>query len=293
MLILSFIAQLFGLQAFAQDQVSLATDHQHQKSLLWRISGKDLTKPSFVFGTIHAICQEDYFFTEQMSSALNECNQLILEVSLNDPGMASQLQQRMLLPEGKQLRDYFSGDEPYQVFADKIKAMADLDIELFSRFKPFVLISALAMKGFSCPTTLSYEMKLIEATEPRNVPVVGLETAESQLQIFDHLSNEEIERMLLESVSDDHAGMSQEAQMIDLYKQEDLDGLYKLISQSGELKGHEAEFLTNRNQNWSKLLPAIMSKEASFVAVGAAHLPGENGVLNLLRKAGYMVEAIH
>ncbi len=293
MLILSFIAQLLGFHAFAQDQALPQNSLVIQtKSLLWRVSGKELSKPSYVFGTIHAICQEDYFFSEKMNKALNESNQLILEVNLSDPAMNSELQQSMLLPEGKRLRDYFSGDEKYQQFAGKLKSVADIDIELFSHFKPFVLISALTMQEYKCPTTVSYEMKLMEAVASRNVPVSGLETAVSQLQIFDMMKNDEIEHLLFDAVTKDSSENEQEAKLISLYKQEDLEGLFQLMSQSAELKGHEAALLTIRNQNWSTVLPAMMRREPSFIAVGAAHLPGKEGVLNLLRKQGYTVDAV-
>jgi uncharacterized protein YbaP (TraB family) len=292
-LILSFIAQLLGFHAVAQEQtMPQGSLTKHSKSLLWLVSGKNLAKPSYIFGTIHAICQEDYFFTEKMNKALNESNQLILEVNLSDPAMNANMQQRMLLPAGTKLRDYFSGDETYQLFASKLKSIANIDIERFSHFKPFVLISALTMQEYTCPVTVSYEMKLMEAVAPRNISISGLETADSQLEIFDLMKNDEIERLLLDAVSSDSSDHAQEAAMITLYKQEDIEGLYELMVQSDELKQHEAALLTTRNQHWSTLLPTAMQKEPSFIAVGAAHLPGEQGVLNLLRKQGYSVDAV-
>jgi len=206
--------------------------------------------------------------------------------------MNANMQRRMLLPAGTKLRDYFSGDETYQLFASKLKSIANIDIERFSHFKPFVLISALTMQEYTCPVTVSYEMKLMEAVAPRNISISGLETADSQLEIFDLMKNDEIERLLLDAVSSDSSDHAQEAAMITLYKQEDIEGLYELMVQSDELKQHEAALLTTRNQHWSTLLPTAMQKEPSFIAVGAAHLPGEQGVLNLLRKQGYSVDAV-
>jgi len=286
MICLSFIAQLIGIQTFAQD-------HATAKSLLWRISGKDLEKPSYVFGTIHAICSEDYFFTEKMSKAFHECNQLILEVNLKDPDMSAQLQEQMLLPEGKNLSDYFSNQDRYQLFATKLKESADIDIDAFSKFKPFVLISAMSLQGFSCPTTVSYEVNLMEMVKESDIKIGGLETATSQMEIFDKLSNEDIEGLLFEAIGVETPKREMDEQLIALYKEQDLQGIYKLMSTSTELKGHEAEFLTDRNKNWVKLLPAMIQKTPGFVAVGAAHLPGENGVLNLLKKAGYKVEPVN
>ena len=105
-----------------------------------------------------------------MNKALNESNQLILEVNLSDPAMNANMQQRMLLPAGTKLRDYFSGDETYQLFASKLKSVANIDIELYSHFKPFVLISALTRSPTYAAPITSNTVK----SSPVLRPVVGI-----------------------------------------------------------------------------------------------------------------------
>ncbi len=294
MLYLGFLTQFFGITAFSQQQPSLkSADYHTSKSLLWKISGKGLTKPSYIFGTMHAICADDYFFTDKMKSAFEECNQLILEVNLDDPSMTNQYQHQMMLPEGKTLHTYFSNEEEYKIFSARLKEVADIDIELFSHFKPLVLISALSMKGFACEQTSSYEMNLIESAKKNDMTILGLETADSQFEIFDKMKNEEIKRMLTEALQEDSTDTATEAAMIALYKQQDLESLYTLVGSSNEMQDHQDELLTNRNKTWVKNLPALLTSKNSFVAVGAAHLPGETGVLHLLKQAGYTVDAVN
>ncbi len=292
MLFLSFIAQLFSINAFSQGQVEIDKS-EIKSSLLWKISGKDIKTPSYLFGTIHAICSDDYFFTDLMKIAFKETNQLVLEVNLSDPSTSANFQERMMMTDGKRLNDFFSNEEEFNQFADKLRIKADLDIEPFISLKPFVLISALAMKAFSCPVTASYEMNLLDMSRQIGMPVKGLETMESQLEIFDKMSDIEIKNLLVGAIGEDEDHHNQERQLIEMYKQQDLDGIYTLMSSSKELMGHESKLLTIRNANWVKQLPAMLKKNSNFIAVGAAHLPGELGIINLLRKAGYTVEAVN
>ena len=153
LLTLGFIAQCLNLtSSFAQSA--------SPQSLLWKVSGKNLNKPSYIFGTIHAICKDDFFFTPIMKEALESSNKLMLEIDLSDPNSTSSMQQHLLLPEGKSLKDFFESEEEYQSFGKRIKSTFDIDIEYFSRFKPFMLISMFAMKGQTCATE-SYEMSLM------------------------------------------------------------------------------------------------------------------------------------
>lgn len=290
---LSFLAQLIGLPLFSQ-HVSKAppVKKELEKSLLWKVSGKDLKRPSFIFGTMHAICMDDYFFTESMTNAFESTTQLVLEVDLAHTIPGEEFQENMLLTQGKTLRDFFENEDQYNDFAAKLRVQSEIDVESFKAFKPFVLISALSMKGFACPTTASYEMNLMDMATQKGISIKGLETMDSQLAIFDKMSDTDIRLLLISSLNDGPKNQT-DRQLIEAYKQQDITALHNMMSESPEIKGHEKELLIDRNVDWVKQLPDMMKEQSSFVAVGAAHLPGENGVLNLLKKAGYKVEAVN
>ncbi|MBK7762448.1 MAG: TraB/GumN family protein [Bacteroidetes bacterium] len=296
-LFLGLCTQLLGITAFAQKSNAVKpVKPAEEKSLLWKVSGKDLKGASYIFGTIHAICSEDYFFTEKMTKAFNECNQLILEVNLADQNLGVEFQHNMLLPDGLTLHDFFSDENEYQLFAQRLREKAEIELETFNSFKPFVLISALALKGFTCDRTASYEMNLIALSKDKKMLINALETVNRQIAFFDEIPREEIKEMMLSSLKSDKemavGDANEAALMVDLYKQQDIAGLSKMINDSPEVKNHQNELIYDRNRDWVSKLPEMMKKNKSFIAVGAGHLSGDQGVLHLLKEAGYKVEAV-
>lgn len=297
LLFVGLCTQLLGITAFAQKANKPTTVKSiEEKSLLWKVSGKDLKEASYIFGTIHAICSEDYFFTENMTKAFNECKQLVLEVNLADANLGAEFQQNMLLQDGLTLHDFFPDENEYQLFAQQLREQANIELEEFNSFKPFVLISALALKGFTCAKTSSYEMNLIGLSKDKRMNITALETANKQIAFFDEMPREELKQMMMSSIKTDKEAAagdaSNEALIVDLYKQQDIAGLSKLINDSPEMKNHQNELIYDRNRDWVAKLPEMMKINKSFIAVGAGHLSGEQGVLQLLKNAGYKVVAV-
>lgn len=285
--LVGFIAQLLTFTQGAQAQTTTL-----EKSLLWKITGKDIKAPSYAFGTIHSICNEDYFFTEKMKKAFDESKKLILEIDLTDPAMLNDYQSQLVLPEGEELKDFFTSEKEFQEFSDSVKKNMDIDVAAYTKLKPFVLISMIAMKSATCENQSSYEMNLVDMSKKNKIEVDGLETGLSQLKIFDQMKKDDIRQMLLESVQqldEQHIEMNK---LITLYKSQDVDGLYRFISASPEFKGHEKELIQDRNLNWMNTLVYEMKHQPCFIAVGAGHLAGEKGILNLLSQAGYTIEAV-
>lgn len=82
-------------------------------------------------------------------------------------------------------------------------------------------------------------------------------------------------------------------EMLNLYLKEDLEGLYKVVSEeSSSIPEFNYNFLEVRNKNWIPVIEKSISSNSIFIAVGAAHLPGESGVIQLLRSKGYSVEPV-
>jgi uncharacterized protein YbaP (TraB family) len=285
--LLSLVLPFLACKGIAQN---FQNGSSNANSLLWKISGKGLEKPTYLFGTIHAICSDDYFFTTPMQSALKSSQQLIMEIDISNPAIQAQMTESMRLQDGKLLRDYFDNNDEFAQFAQVVKETVEVDVTLFDNFKPFVLMSALAMKSFTCSNTSSYEMILAEKAKERNVPIIGLENVLSQAAIFDNMKKEEIKALLMASFQDREEDKKQQEEMIQLYKKQNINGLYNLILQSKEMKGHEDKLLIQRNENWVTQFAKLLVGKSSFIAVGAGHLAGEKGLIQLLRKAGYTVE---
>ena len=262
------------------------------KSLLWRITGNGLNDTSYVMGTIHLICKDDYFFTPAMDNAIKQVDNLVLEMDISDPRMLTSFQDSMKLPAGQKLRDFFHSDEEYSQFKMDMNKAIGMEISPLEGHKPFLLLSMLTTTAFSCKEQASYETKLTAIANYRGMHVIGLETFDEQLRVFDGLNKEAMRSLLLESLKESKTTDKTMQKMVSLYKQQDIQGLYKLMAQSADMKTSQDALLFNRNKQWAERLPDIMAKSSVFIAVGAAHLPGQAGVLNLLREKGYTVEAV-
>ena len=99
--------------------------------------------------------------------------------------------------------------------------------------------------------------------------------------------------LLIEETKEQEDGKDQFAQMVDLYKNQQLNTLYELtISESTGIANFKTDFLDTRNSNWITIIEKTIKDSSVFIAVGAGHLAGETGVISLLQTQGYTVTAL-
>lgn len=282
---------LLGFTAVRAQDKTRKVSKKTRQSLLWRIQGNGLQQPSYVFGTIHMICADRYFWTDSMKVALASTRQLCLELPMADTNLQENTMQALVLPEGKTLSDYFS-EKAYEHLSSILNDSLQMPIESFEQFKPFLLYSLLTLKSADCESPIAYENKLMATEKQRQLPIIGLETLEQQLALFDQMPKEDLSNMILKLA--DHIGESKQKyqQMVDKYTHQDLDGLYQLVLETPDFAKFRNILLDNRNKSWIPKMKKIMGVTPTFFAVGAGHLPGENGVLHLLEAAGYQVTAV-
>ena len=269
-----------------------------RNSLLWEVSGNGLEKPSFVFGTIHMIDKKDFIFTEAMEAAFLASEFITFEIKLDDmTNMTSQMSMMMkaFMEGGKTLKDLVS-DEDYKLIEEHF-AKVGLPLALLERMKPMFL-SALASGDISpdkmsSGEIVSYEFKLMDKAKAQNKPIGGLETIEFQMGLFDQIPYEAQAQMLVEGIKNDDASRDQFKEMVELYKNQDLEGMQRMVSSDEEGFGkYEDVLVVKRNEAWIPLMQESMSAQPTFFAVGAGHLAGEKGVIRLLEKEGYTLKPI-
>lgn len=292
--VIKFLAFLLSFHSLFSQESSTANDH----SLLWKIEGKELANPSFLFGTIHMIPKEDYFLPDGMEEALQQCRKIFFEIDLdklNDPSSLFGLMENIFMKNDTSLSDLVSKEE-----YDKLNAYFEnlgFPLVMFERMKPMFL-SALAGVDAN-PMALqdgsfkSYELELAELAKKNKLEVDGLETIEFQLSIFDSIPYSIQAKMLLESVSASTDNTEEVKQMYKNYKLQNLEALNKTISnENQQLKPYLDMILYNRNKNWIPIMRSEMSKGNCFFAVGAGHLSGKQGVISLLRNEGYTLSPL-
>ena len=272
--------------------ISLFSNAQElEKSLLWKISGNGLKKPSYLFGTIHLTC--DTSLDANTLNALETTEQLYLELDMDDKSIQMQMMKLMMMKDGAKLSTLLS-PEDFKILDEFMKKNLNMSAKLFDSFKPFMISSMLFPKMLDCKSQ-SVESELMKITKEQNEEIFGLEKAEDQMKVFDEISYQDQADELLKTVKDNLEKDKKEFQeMITIYQNKDIEGMLKMMSDSdNKITSENQDILLNdRNKKWIPIMIKIMKDKPTFFGVGAGHLAGEEGVIKLLRKKGYKVEAV-
>lgn len=264
---------------------------QEANSLLWKVSGKDITKPSYIFGTIHMLPEDRYFFTDQMQAALTSSDVLALEVDMDVP-MAEQIKMagEMMMPDGKTWADYMTADEYALVksaFVDSL-GFKEKKVDKYAKIKP-IYVSGLILSELLGKVKM-YEKELTTMAKKQKKNIIGLETFQEQMEIVGSVSLED----QLEDLKESTASMVRDYnQMLDAYTAQNLTELEKAGEESEGLDKMEEELLTKRNNRWVKAIQEKLANTSTFYAVGAMHLVGNKGLIAQLKAAGYSVDAVN
>jgi uncharacterized protein YbaP (TraB family) len=255
-----------------------------ENSLLWEITGNGLEKPSYLFGTVHMICENDYILKEKVTTAFNKSEELALELDFDDPKELQNMQK--LAVSSVPLSQALSKEE-YVKLESLLKNNYALDIKQFENFNLIGIMSTIMFKQLNCPPKM-YEIEFLKMAKGKKTVIHGLETVEDQIKTFSgSFTNEEFINQFSEYDS------SYFEQLYGFYKNEELSNILEMTT-NDKFMDAEAQnlMLDSRNKNWIKKMPEMMQQHSVFFAVGAAHLPGNNGVINLLKQAGYTVKPI-
>lgn len=265
-----------------------------EKALLWKITGKELAKPSYLYGTIHMIDKKDFFLTDATKQAVKETDMLTFEVNMEDMtdiGTQMSLMSKALMTD-KTLKDLLS-EEDYETVETHFGKM-NIPMFFMERVKPMFLTVLADMDmtgGMATGEIVSYEMELMEMGKAGDKKMGGLETAEFQMSMFDSIPYEAQAKMLVDAINAGDAGDEQFDAMVKLYKDQDIQGMQTMFEgEEGGLEGYEDLLLVMRNKNWIPIMNEQMKEMPTMFAVGAGHLGGRYGVIALLREDGYIVE---
>ncbi|GAA4970226.1 TraB/GumN family protein [Algibacter aquimarinus] len=262
-----------------------------ENSTLWKITGNGLEKPSYLFGTIHITC--DASLDEDVTKALEETSQVVLEFDMDDPSMQTKMMGGMYMKDGKTIKDYVS-EEDYTVIDSLFLKNIGMSVNMMQNVKPFFLSAMLYPKMIDCPMQ-SFEMELMKIAKSQEEEVNGLETIEEQLQLFDDIPYEDQISDLLRMAKDNlEYDKTSFAKMLAIYKSENISEMLDMMNDKNSVtvSKHQDKLLANRNKNWIPKIKEYSKQQPTFFGVGAGHLAGKEGVIQLLRNSGYSVTAV-
>lgn len=285
------IALILSLLACNTSKAQPALENTDNKSLLWRISSKDMKKSSYLFGTMHLICKDDYLWTPVMARSLKSTEEVCFEMDMDDPSLLLETATGMIDNSGKTLKDYFT-KEQYQKLERYISDSLQMDIAMFQQMKPAALQTMFAVKAVDCTLPVSYESNIMEDAKQQQKRITGIEEAREQLALFDSIAIDTVIKDIVDMIDNRADDRKEYREMVLAYKQQDIPKLYSIIEGS-KLSGDNLDaFLDQRNQKWIERMVEKMDQSSIFFAVGAGHLWGDNGLITLLRKAGYAVTPV-
>ena len=263
-----------------------------KSSLLWKISGPNMESDSYLFGTMHLIEKEYFLFPKKLEKLVLKTDQLVMEIA----GLPDQMEamKYVMLEEGS-FFDYFnqSQTDTILVWAKEKFSMEEPAFRaVFSKMKPFVIVQMATQMQFIGKTE-SYEMTFDKIAKEKNIEMNGLETIAQQMSFFDDLTNEQQVEMVMAGIRDADDAITTITDMQKTYVTQDVDALYQMIVDDGGVMSEEqGKFLDNRNVNWIPQIIEFVKTKNTFIAVGAGHLGGPNGVIRLLEKEGYTLTPI-
>lgn len=275
----------------AQDNASLKKQNNNN-TLLWQVSGKGLSKPSYLFGTFHLLCREDINFSEQLKASLKSAHTIYMEMDMDDPSILLGGLMYLNMKGGKKLKDLYTAEE-FRKIENYFNDSLHVPFIMFQKAKPYFLVALLYPQMMKCKTPAGVEEELMKLAKENKKEIKGLETMEFQASVFDSIPYEWQAKELLKNIDSVVEYKKQFDTMVDIYKKQQLDAMVTLFTKSEfGMGGYEDLLLLQRNKNWVGQLKTIMKKESVFVAVGAGHLVGEKGLINLLKQEGYTVEPL-
>jgi uncharacterized protein len=284
--LLLFSINFFGVNAQSTNA------NKECNSTFWEISGNGLPQPSYLFGSLHVMPKADFSLTTVMLEKLNLCKLLVLETEVDLPlkvqiGMVKKAK----LPKDKPLNTYMPKDqfEAFQHYLLDSLKLKKLKYKMVLKFKPIFAASILSSAFIKDP--VSYEMELNKRAKKLKMPVKGLETLDFQLDLLNKISIEEQIAMMYSEGQYKNAKKDY-FDLLSLYKSGDLNKLLQISKEDPSFEKYDKEILVNRNADWVPKIEGIIKNQQAFITVGAAHLPGELGVIELLRKQGYTVSPL-
>jgi uncharacterized protein YbaP (TraB family) len=265
-----------------------------ERTLLWKVSEGD--KSIFLLGSIHYLRKENYPLNQAILDAFDASDRLVLEIDLqNTPAGAAQrlTLEKAVYRDGSNLAQNVS-QETYQL-ASKRAAELGIDMQVVQPMKPwFVAMTMLAVKlqRMGLDPKLGVDHHLAERAKRDGKPTSGLETLEFQLGIFDQLSKREQELMLRETAGELERIDKNVKDIVESWLKGDGERLAALLlagmRQYPEL---QQKLVIERNRRWLDQIAKLVEQgNNAMVVVGAAHLVGQEGIVDMLKARGFSVE---
>jgi uncharacterized protein YbaP (TraB family) len=270
---------------------SVEKDIPYSRGLLWKISKHNNDESSYLFGTIHVSDEDITTLPAVVDQALHDSEQFVME-ALPDAEQTLIFSRMMFFNDGHLLSELV--DSAIFNRTQSILSAYKLGSNAVSVMKPW---AAFLLMNYPPDEGEPLDMVLLSLAQENGASVAGLETIREQAEIFNDLNIDEQVKLLTDAVC--HYDVVEEdfTAMKSFYLKRDLGGLYNYTQRHS--MNHEPVYkklmqklIIDRNLTMVKRMQPMLDKGNSFIAIGALHLTGKQGVLALLEQQGYTVSVI-
>ena len=263
-----------------------------QNSLLWEITSPNLTDTSYLYGTIHLANKKYFYIHPEIHEIKKKVDVAVFEIVLN-PDSISLINSFLKANNGEKIKDIFSVKEQILIF-EYFQSKMGLQEFFINEFTPIALSTFLFQILIPPDTSGSIDQLLQNDFIKMDKKVIGLETVKMQHDILFGIPMNVQKKQLLESVINHDSLQLSINELDSVYCNKDLSGIASLLDDLNN-KEYLTKELLNDSRN-TKMIPKIellLSKQSNLICVGAAHLGGKKGLINLLRNEGYKMNPIY
>ena len=265
------------------------------QSSVWEVT--DGENKLYLGGTVHILRKSDFPLPDEFEQAYTDSDALVFEVApsdLKDPSLAVKMLTLSTYKDGRTMKSVLS-EEAYptlEAYCEK----ANIPLEAFRHYKPGAFLMFISLHEY---TKLGFTDEGVETFfEPRATKdgksISALETAEFQINLLTEMGEGFEDDFILYSIKDMEKIGEMAEDMVSAWREGSLQALEDLMVDSmKELPEVYDAFLKDRNIDWIPKIEALLKTDpVEFILVGAAHLPGKNGVIPLLKEKGYTVKQL-
>jgi len=285
---------LFSLILLLLAQVPVQAQSPQEHALLWRITTPQQHVPSYLFGTIHSEDPRVLDLPPAVSKALADSRSFVMEI-VPDGAVSERLSRSMMFPAGQRLSNVL--DRPLHEQVLEAVVHHGVPAEAAEQMKPWALVMILNMP--KAETGIFLDQMLHDIAVQQGKEVSAIETVDEQIEALDGISMPVQIELLRHTVEQYKEIPAFTEQLIGAWLQRDLNALQRLGDESNEGLPAEIDQLLQqrlvdvRNARMAERMVPLVQRGGAFVAVGALHLPGKQGLIALLRQHGFKVEPVY
>lgn len=268
--------------------------------LLWQISGNRLKEPSFLFGT-HPLIPASYLDSiPGIYKAFNSSKTVVSELMLNTIDASSHMQNSVILPDGKTLFDIYNAEE-IELLNEQLKRVLRLELRDLGMLQPHVILqfykTEISKRAANTTSDLFTDSYFQLIANSKNKKIVGLQSGNEDWNNSQQTSEIDNQARLLFDILAKSNKLEDEIRKLhSIYLSGNLDSLTIFdFNTTNTLTNNNTDTQLNsirQNTEWVSILPELMHDKSCFIAVSATHLPGSNGLIQLLRTAGYKIQPV-